>query len=204
METPLWGRFNAINLLQAMAAVSREVSMDEMVHRVATFYGVTGRMQRFPVPGGGEIIVDFAHSPAAFEETLLALRERNRGVIHTLFGCGGDRDRGKRPLMAAVSEQHSDFSILTDDNPRGENPKCIAEEIMRGFSGKNFCLIHDRREAIYWAIKQLLQHRGTLLLAGKGHENFQQVGNKLIPHSDIEIVTHILGKCGMCLTRNEI
>jgi UDP-N-acetylmuramoyl-L-alanyl-D-glutamate--2,6-diaminopimelate ligase len=193
-STTLLGIFNAMNLLQALAAVAHThpAHLPEFLKRISTFAPVCGRLQRIPVPGGGEIFIDFAHSPDALEQTLTTLRQRRTGTLWTLFGCGGDRDRGKRPQMAKIAEAHSDFTIVTDDNPRSEAPEAIAEETVRGFRGKNYRVIHDRREAIFFAIKSLPTHRGTLLLAGKGHERYQVCGGQSAPFSDTETALECL------------
>jgi UDP-N-acetylmuramoyl-L-alanyl-D-glutamate--2,6-diaminopimelate ligase len=192
--TALLGTFNAMNLLQALAAVTNAYPgrLMEFLERISAFAPVCGRLQRVAIPGGGEIFIDFAHSPGALEQTLMALRQRCKGTLWTLFGCGGERDRGKRPQMAKIAEAHSDFVIVTDDNPRSEEPAAIAGEIVRGFRGKNYRVIHNRRDAIFFAINSLLKHRGTLLIAGKGHERWQIFRERSIPFSDLETVVECL------------
>jgi UDP-N-acetylmuramoyl-L-alanyl-D-glutamate--2,6-diaminopimelate ligase len=183
-----------MNLLQALAAVTHTCPdrLPEFLERISTFNAVSGRLQRIPFPGGGEIFIDFAHSPEALEQTLVALRQHRTGTLWTLFGCGGDRDRGKRPQMAKIAETHSDFVVVTDDNPRSEAPETIAAEIVQGFCKKNHRIIHDRREAIFFAMESLRIHRGTLVIAGKGHEKRQIFRSHSIPFDDVEVVAEYL------------
>jgi UDP-N-acetylmuramoyl-L-alanyl-D-glutamate--2,6-diaminopimelate ligase len=198
-STTLIGDFNGLNLLQALAAVAEKIPLasDEgavLLERISSFTPVKGRMQRL-VAGAGEVFIDFSHSPAALEQTLITLRERSQGPLWTLFGCGGNRDRGKRPQMAAIAERYSDFVVVTDDNPRDEPPENITDEITRGFSKNNFRVIHDRKEAIRWAVESLLAHRGTLLLAGKGHENAQLIRRQVIPFNDVSVAQECIKAC---------
>jgi UDP-N-acetylmuramoyl-L-alanyl-D-glutamate--2,6-diaminopimelate ligase len=197
-STALLGTFNAMNLLQALAAVANDCPwrLPEFLDRISSFVPVCGRLQRLSVESGGEIFIDFAHSPDALEQTLTTLRQRYACPLWTLFGCGGDRDRGKRPQMARIAEIYGDFTIVTDDNPRSEAPELIAEEITRGFRRRNYRIIHDRREAISFAAKSLLTHRGILIIAGKGHEKSQISRGLSIPFSDVEIVSESLRELG--------
>jgi UDP-N-acetylmuramoyl-L-alanyl-D-glutamate--2,6-diaminopimelate ligase len=193
-QMALLGTFNAMNLLQALAAAAHDCPdrLPEFLERISTFNPVCGRLQRITTADGGEIFIDFAHSPEALGQTLTALRQNRTGTLWTLFGCGGDRDRGKRPQMAKVAEANSDFVVVTDDNPRSEAPKTIAAEIVQGFCKKNHRVIHDRREAIFFAIESLRAHRGTLVIAGKGHERRQIFRKHFIPFSDVEVATEYL------------
>ncbi|MDR2341150.1 MAG: UDP-N-acetylmuramoyl-L-alanyl-D-glutamate--2,6-diaminopimelate ligase [Puniceicoccales bacterium] len=205
-STALLGTFNAMNLLHALAAVANAYPgrLAEFLERMSTFAPVCGRLQRIAAAGGGEIFIDFAHSPEALKQTLMALRQFCKGGLWTLFGCGGDRDRGKRPQMAKIAETNSDFVIVTDDNPRSEAPEAIVGEIIRGFRGKNYRVIHNRRDAIFFAINSLIKHRGTLLIAGKGHERQQIFSNRTTPFSDMETATECLKQIKHGCLKNKI
>ncbi|MDR1438313.1 MAG: UDP-N-acetylmuramoyl-L-alanine--D-glutamate ligase [Puniceicoccales bacterium] len=172
--TKLIGDFQGMNLLQAIAATAHAVDLDLALSRLEQLHPVPGRMQRIVPDFGGEIFIDFAHKPAALECVLRSLRRRRKCVIHTLFGCGGERDREKRPMMAAIAERYSDFSIVCEDNSRNEPREKIFAEIIGGFRRNNFSCIPDRQRAIHWAVHALKKHRGMLLIAGKGHETIHE------------------------------
>ncbi|HAQ73291.1 MAG TPA: UDP-N-acetylmuramoyl-L-alanyl-D-glutamate--2,6-diaminopimelate ligase, partial [Pseudomonas sp.] len=144
-----------------------------------------GRMQRL---GGGErplVVVDYAHTPDALEKVLEALRPHTRGNLLCLFGCGGDRDRGKRPLMAAVAERLADEVVVTDDNPRNEDPSQIRDEIRDGFTApERVRFIPGRGQAIAACIAGS-RLDDVLLLAGKGHEDYQEIKGERQPFSDL-------------------
>jgi len=134
------------------------------------------------------VIVDYAHTPDALEQVLKALREHCQGRLWCVFGCGGDRDTGKRPLMGAIAETLADAVILTNDNPRSEDPEQILQDIQKGTSHPELIETQqDRRQAIAIAIAQA-KPGDVVLIAGKGHEAWQQIGNDKIPFSDIEEV----------------
>jgi UDP-N-acetylmuramoyl-L-alanyl-D-glutamate--2,6-diaminopimelate ligase len=139
-----------------------------------------------PVPNGKglRILVDYAHKPQALENALEAAKSLSHGKVHTVFGCGGDRDRAKRPLMAAIAEKYSDTVIVTSDNPRTEEPNAIIKEILTGFSqGYNPIIEPDRATAIKLGVA-LMEPEDILIIAGKGHENYQIVGTKKYPFDD--------------------
>ena len=129
------------------------------------------------------MIIDYAHTPDALERLCLSAREITKGKILTLFGCGGDRDCGKRPLMAEAASRNSDFVILTSDNPRTEDPEKIFEETLPGMVGDNYGVISDRREAIR-AIIGKAEKNDTVLIAGKGAEDYQEIGTTRYPFDD--------------------
>jgi len=132
-------------------------------------------------------IVDYAHTDDALDNILRSVQSVQRDKIYTLFGCGGDRDRSKRPLMAAAAEKYSDYVIVTSDNPRTEDPEAIITEIEKGFSGgfRGYCKITDRRKAIEEAVS-MLPPGGILVVAGKGHEEYQIIGREKFHFSDAE------------------
>ncbi|MFY9461418.1 MAG: cyanophycin synthetase, partial [Aquabacterium commune] len=154
---------------------------------------VPGRMQIVPAPAGQAaaplVVVDYAHTPDALEKALTALRpvaQARGGQLWCVFGCGGDRDPIKRPLMGATADRHADHVVLTSDNPRSEAPCFILSQILAGVPGRDgVAVIEDRREAIAHAIGQAAAH-DVILLAGKGHETTQEVGGVKAPFSDLD------------------
>lgn len=187
IEAPVLGRFNAYNVLAVLATLlAFEVSLKDAVSAIAKIKPVTGRMQQF---GGEEkplVVVDYAHTPDALEKVLLTLREQTKGKLICVFGCGGDRDTGKRPLMGAVAAKLADVVMVTSDNPRNENPDSIIRQIVGGM-GKTCLVEADRTEAIKQAVK--LANKGDIVLvAGKGHENYQEVSGVKMPFSDASVV----------------
>jgi len=136
-------------------------------------------------------VVDYAHTPDALDKALAALREHTSGKLVCVFGCGGDRDRGKRPLMGAIAERLSDVVILTNDNPRHEDPQAIVAEIAGGMRGTP-SVVPDRIQAIRAALAEC-RAGDIVLVAGKGHEDYQQIGDRRLPYSDRETVAALLG-----------
>jgi UDP-N-acetylmuramoyl-L-alanyl-D-glutamate--2,6-diaminopimelate ligase len=194
LHSPLFGRFNAYNLLAALAVlVHCELTLDDAVQRLGSAHAVAGRMERFA--NGDQaplIVVDYAHTPDALEKVLLALREHTDRQLWCVFGCGGDRDRGKRPQMGAVAERLADAVILTDDNPRHESPTVIIAEIQSGMK-QAAPVVHDRAEAIRTAFARA-GAGDIVLVAGKGHEDYQQFGDERRPYSDRETVVQLMGE----------
>ena len=132
------------------------------------------------------MFVDYAHTDDALSNVLRTLRELNPSRLIVVFGCGGDRARAKRPLMGRVAEQNSDYAIITSDNPRTENPEMILGDIAKGFQGRGYEKIVDRAEAIQHAIG-LARMRDIILIAGKGHENYQEFADRKIPFDDVQV-----------------
>jgi len=195
LECPLFGRFNAYNALAVLAALLLlDVPLPDAIARLRRVRPVPGRVERF---GGGNgqplVIVDYAHTPDALEKVLASLREHARGKLVCVFGCGGDRDRGKRPLMGAAAERLADEVIVTDDNPRTEAPERIIDDIRAGMAGTHGAVrvIRDRAEAIAEAIAAAGSD-DIVLVAGKGHEDYQQIGSTRFPYSDRATVRAIL------------
>jgi len=193
LQCALLGRFNASNLLAALASLCvAGLPFAEAMKRLAATRTVPGRMERFDMGSGRPLaVVDFAHTPAALEAVLRSLRAHCRGRLWCVFGAGGDRDAGKRPQMGAVAERYADVMVLTDDNPRTEDARKIVSDIRSGLKQPAAVHIeHDRAHAIGWA----MQHAGEndiVLIAGKGHETVQIVGNRSVPFSDRERVRAI-------------
>lgn len=189
----LLGRFNASNLLAVLAVLLyRGIPFAAALEKLARVETVAGRMERF---GGGElplVVVDYAHTPDALEHALTALREHVGGRLVCVFGCGGDRDRGKRPLMGAIAERLADRVIVTDDNPRSESGDRIVAEIVAGMDHTDpVQIVRDRAEAIAMSIREALPG-DLILIAGKGHESYQLVGDQVLHFSDREQVEKVL------------
>jgi len=193
LQSPLLGRFNAGNLLGAAASL---LAMGEplvsVLQRLAAVTIVAGRMERL---GGDEqalVVIDYAHTPDALEQVLKALRDHCQGRLWLVFGCGGDRDRGKRAEMGAIAEEFADYIVVTDDNPRHEDPLQIIIEILNGMSNPDSAYLkRSRREAISFAMYHAAAG-DVVLIAGKGHENYQQFGSERRPFSDRAEVERLL------------
>lgn len=191
LHSHLIGAFNVSNLLLVFATLLRlGYAMDTLVETVSKLNGVCGRMEMLHMVNQGTAIVDYAHTPDALEKALQAARLHCKGELYCVFGCGGDRDRGKRPLMAAVAEKLADKVIVTDDNPRTENPQQIMQDIVAGLSQPSAVQIeHHRQQAIELALQQAKPH-DVVLIAGKGHEDYQIIGTQKQHFSDQETVTN--------------
>lgn len=197
LSAPLMGSFNASNLLAAMGAVlSLGVPVSRVVSAAGRLTPPPGRLESFTGANGVQVVVDYAHTPDALANALAALRAHVRGRLICVFGCGGDRDAGKRPEMAQEAESGADWVIVTDDNPRSESPQTIAADIMAGFGEPaKVAVIHDRAEAIRQAVSGA-EAGDVVLIAGKGHESWQEMAGQRLPFSDVEQVRHALGLNG--------
>src|SRR2546429_912713 len=174
VRVPLIGRFNVANSLAALAAANALGScLREAVLSLATSPQVPGRLEIDPPQRQGQVLVDYAHTPDALLNVLKTLRELSPRRLIVVFGCGGNRDREKRPLMGQVVDQNADYAIITSDNPRKEDTDKIIAEVEKGFRGDRFQKITDRAKAIARAV-ELAQPRDIVLIAGKGHENYQE------------------------------
>ncbi|MEM1114543.1 MAG: UDP-N-acetylmuramoyl-L-alanyl-D-glutamate--2,6-diaminopimelate ligase [Pseudomonadota bacterium] len=184
-ESPLQGDFNLSNLAAAVASLALAGSpLDEVLDAVAELHPVAGRMQRLPGEDGLQVVVDYAHTPDALDNALRALRPHTAGRLIVVFGCGGDRDREKRPLMGRLACELADLTIITSDNPRSENPLAILAEIESGCVGQ-YHLEVDRAVAIATAIAGAVPG-DCVLIAGKGHERYQLVDGERLDFSDEE------------------
>jgi len=194
LKTKLLGRFNASNLLAALGAlIGLGYSFDSALARLSTVNTVPGRMERFYQPGKPLVVVDYAHTPDALSHVLQALREHTRRRLWCIFGCGGERDREKRPKMGQIAEALADSVVITDDNPRRENPFNIIEDIICGIENPDAVYVNrDRAHAIAHAIG-LCREGDVIVVAGKGHETDQQIGDQRIPFSDRDEVASLLG-----------
>ncbi|MEZ5542500.1 MAG: UDP-N-acetylmuramoyl-L-alanyl-D-glutamate--2,6-diaminopimelate ligase [Pseudomonadota bacterium] len=190
LRSSLLGRFNASNLLAALASLCvTGLPFEEALRRLARTRTVAGRMEPFATGAGHPlVVVDYAHTPAALRAVLQSLRAHCQGALWCVFGAGGDRDRGKRPEMGAIAERNADHLVLTDDNPRTEDPRQIVEDICAGIRQPGRVHVeHDRAQAITWAMRAA-GPGDIVLIAGKGHETVQQVGRRTLPFSDRERV----------------
>lgn len=186
LRAGLLGRFNAHNLLATLATLlALDLPFDQALTRLARTTTVPGRMERLGGASGQPLVViDYAHTPYALEQVLRALREHGGGRLWCVFGCGGDRDAGKRPLMGAIAERLADRVIVTDDNPRTENPERIVGDILAGMGQpRAVTVIRDRRAAILHTLAEALAG-DVVLIAGKGHEDYQIIGTERRPFSD--------------------
>ncbi len=192
LTLPVQAVFSVANVAAALAVLCHAgASFDDVLAAVASLGPVPGRMERF-AGAGAHIVVDFAHTPDALDKVLAALRPATAGRLICVFGCGGDRDPGKRPLMAAAAERHADELWLTSDNPRSEEPLAIIADMRAGLTGaRRVRECADRREAILAAVADA-GPGDTVLIAGKGHEDYQEVNGKRTPFSDRAVVQEIL------------
>ncbi len=192
---PLVGEFNLSNVLAVLATLcSLGIPLAEALASLAQLKPVAGRMQ---IVGGGRkpwVVIDYSHTPDSLEKALQALRRHCQGKLYCLIGCGGDRDQGKRPLMGAVAEQHADVVMLTSDNPRHEKPETIIADILRGLKNPQRALIQANRSKAIQDIIQCAEVGDYVLIAGKGAETYQQIGDEKLPFSDVQRVGEILAR----------
>ena len=187
VRLPLIGLFNVYNALAAVAAtVTCGVEMRTAINALAAAPQVPGRLERVPAKRNFQVFVDYAHTDDALKNVLRTLRELSPSHIITVCGCGGDRDRAKRPLMAAAAAEFSDHIIITSDNPRTEDPEAILKDMQQGLRGRAHEKISEREAAIRRAI-ELVGPGGIVLIAGKGHEKFQEFADTKIPFDDVAV-----------------
>ena len=195
IHSPLLGRFNVSNLLAALGAtLALGISKEVAATGLGALAGVPGRLERVNAGQDFTVIVDYAHTDDALKNLLETVRELGPRKVITVFGCGGDRDRTKRPLMGAVAARLSDVAIVTSDNPRSEPPEAIIEEVRRGMPpgrGAEVLSIVDRREAIARAL-EMARPDAAVIIAGKGHETTQTLRDRTVPFDDRQVVRDIL------------
>jgi UDP-N-acetylmuramoyl-L-alanyl-D-glutamate--2,6-diaminopimelate ligase len=192
VRLPLIGRFNIYNSLAALAAIQAlGLDVRAAVLALARAPQVPGRLEAVPARRQFQIFVDYAHTDDALLNVIKTCRDLSPNRLIVVFGCGGNRDKSKRPLMGVAADQNADYSIITSDNPRKEDPAQIIRDIEAGFRSKRFESVLDRREAITRAI-QLAQPRDIVLIAGKGHEKYQEFADRTIPFDDIEVAARAL------------
>ncbi|GAL36430.1 UDP-N-acetylmuramoylalanyl-D-glutamate-2,6-diaminopimelate ligase [Vibrio maritimus] len=194
LDAPLIGQFNASNVLLAFSALlALGFDKQALMDTAPRLQPVLGRMELFQTDDKPKLVVDYAHTPDALEKALQALRVHCDGQLWVIVGCGGDRDKGKRPMMASIAEQLADKVILSDDNPRSEDPKAIVEDMLAGMSVPEAALVeHQRFNATQLAVKHA-KASDIILLAGKGHEDYQVIGNDNVHYSDRETAAQLLG-----------
>lgn len=193
VRSPLIGTFNVYNVLAALGAgLALGLELRAMVAALAEAPQVPGRLQRINAPRSFQVFVDYAHTPDALDNVLRALRELSPARLITVFGCGGDRDRAKRPLMAAAAEAHSDHVIVTSDNPRNEDPDAIIADIVEGLR-RTHEVVPDREEAIRRAV-EAAEPGDIILIAGKGHENYQEVRGTRLDFDDAKVAARAIAE----------
>lgn len=194
VESAMAGRFNRSNILAALAiAAESGIELGKAVATLKKFKGVPGRLERIEEGRPAEVFVDYAHTDDALRSTLEVLREVTPGKIHVVFGCGGDRDRGKRPLMMHVAQTFADFCWVTADNPRSESLEQIFDDMHKGVTKRDRVrFIEDRRMAISYAL-DAADEKDTVLIAGKGHEPFMEFGDTIVPFDDRQVVRELIG-----------
>jgi UDP-N-acetylmuramoyl-L-alanyl-D-glutamate--2,6-diaminopimelate ligase len=193
IQSALLGGYNAFNLLGVLGTLlAAEVAIEEATRALEQAEPVPGRLQMVRRPGRALVVVDYAHTPDALEKVLRALREivGDGGRLICVFGCGGDRDPGKRPLMGEVATRLADRVIVTSDNPRSEDPLAIIDNIIAG-AHPNHHAEPDRATAIHQAVSEAAPE-DIVLLAGKGHEPYQEIGGRRLPFSDAEVAARAL------------
>ena len=177
VHLPIPGGFSIYNALAVLSVgLCLGLGLEEMANAMPAVHGVKGRVEVVPVPRAYTVLIDYAHTPNALENILTTARDFTAGRLICLFGCGGDRDRTKRPIMGAIAGELADLAVVTSDNPRTEDPQAIIEEILAGMEGADSALYvePDRRRAIAWALEQG-RPGDVIVLAGKGHETYQEV-----------------------------
>lgn len=190
----LIGEFNITNILACVGVLWLEgMNSEDIKQRLLNTHGITGRMQMVLHEKTDKpmVIIDYAHTPDALEKSLKAATKHSQGNICCVFGCGGDRDKGKRPLMGKVAEQYADDIVLTNDNPRCEPAEQIIRNIVHGIEYKKYHIEMDREKAIHYAISHA-KPSDVVIIAGKGHENYQEINHQRIDFSDLEVCQRVL------------
>lgn len=193
-ESRLMGAFNVSNLLVALGTLlALDYPLSALTATASQLLPVTGRMEVFTAPGKPTVVVDYAHTPDALEKALAAARLHCKGQLWCVFGCGGDRDKGKRPLMGAIAEQFADVVVITDDNPRSEDPAAIVADVLTGLLDPGRArVVAGRAQAVTNAVMQA-KDGDIVLVAGKGHEDYQIIGQQRLDYSDRLTVARLLG-----------
>jgi len=195
VTTPLIGRHNVFNCLAASAAaIALGVDTDVIIRQLATVRHIPGRLERVPTHKGFAVFVDYAHTDDALVNVLSSLRPVTKGKLIVVFGCGGDRDRTKRPRMARAAQTHADQIVITSDNPRTEDPQAIIDEIVVGLDAAGRArsvIVPDRRSAIRQGL-DMAAPGDVVLIAGKGHEKYQAIGGKRIDFDDVQVAHDLM------------
>ncbi len=190
--SPLIGTFNASNILAStLYGVATNIPYEKIKEGVEALEGVPGRLERVKNDRNVSIFVDYAHTPDALSNVLTLLNGLKKGKLIVVFGCGGDRDKTKRPLMGSIASNLADVAIITSDNPRSEDPAEIIADIKKGYNGNSCKVIENRKDAIMEGVR-MSGHNDVLLIAGKGHENYQIIGGNTFHFSDRETIEEAL------------
>jgi len=202
VRLPLIGRFNIYNSLAALAT-ARAVGLDirNAVLALAKAPQIPGRLEAVPAKRKFQVFVDYAHTDDALLNVVKTCRDLNPSRLILVFGCGGDRDRTKRPLMGAIADQYANYAFITSDNPRKEDPEEILRDVEAGFQHKNYEKVVDRKAAIARAIA-MAQPRDIVLIAGKGHEKYQEFSDRTVPFDDVEVAGRALEEHPVELSRH--
>jgi len=189
IHSPLLGDFNIDNLLAVIAVLLIEgISLATIAEKITRVKAISGRMEAFLTHYGPTAVVDYAHTPDALEKALMACRQHCHGNLYVVFGCGGDRDKGKRPLMAQAAQKYADYLVVTNDNPRTERPMSIIEGVLAGLNEKcQVNVIVDRKQAVLETLAKA-QVNDLVLLAGKGHEDYIILGHDKIDYNERQVV----------------
>lgn len=193
VQSSLLGEFNVANTLAAaLVALTAGYDLTRVAEAIQSLHAVAGRMERFTAPGQPLVIVDYAHTPDALTQVLQAARLHCRGKLWCVFGCGGDRDRGKRPLMGKAASETADVIVVTDDNPRTEEPQRIIADVVSGAVEGAQVLTHSgRKEAVLNALREAAED-DVVVLAGKGHEDYQVVGTRTFDYNERQVVASFM------------
>jgi len=197
VTSPLLGQFNVYNVLTALTSLTAlGYNLTALTQAVASLKPVPGRMETFFTDGQPLAVVDYAHTPDALQQVLTALRRHCRGQLWCVFGCGGDRDRGKRPQMGKVAAELADQVVVTDDNPRTEQPEHIVQDILAGIPKRDHVQVIMGREQAVLATLAQAGPDDVVLLAGKGHEDYQVIGQQRHPYNEREVVAAYMQQHG--------
>lgn len=192
ISSPMVGTFNVSNILAAVLyGYAVGMPFETMSKGIGDLSGVPGRLERVANSRGVHVFIDYAHTPDALMKTLKAVSSFKTTRVLLLFGCGGDRDKAKRPVMGGIASEMADFTVVTSDNPRTENPRAIIDEIVPGLKGDNFKIVEDRKEAICEIIR-MARPEDIIVVAGKGHEDYQIIGDTKYHFSDREVIEECL------------
>ena len=203
IHLPIPGGFTIYNALAAAACgLCLGLKLEDIAAALRCAHGVKGRVEVVPTPTAYTVLIDYAHSPNALENVLLTARDFTAGRLICLFGCGGDRDKTKRPIMGSVVRELADVAIITSDNPRTEDPWAILQDILAGMDGPGgeIHIEPDRAQAIRWALSQG-QAGDVIVLAGKGHETYQEINGVQYPMDERKIVAEYFEKRAQCRER---